>query len=190
MCRCVFPLCLCVNLLFAMDAYRELTAAAEKQLQHPDVDLPHCTPLLRLWHYPSFDSWISFLVYVPAPRYEHSVSSQVVEVIWNQPFDAVRFNDPMKGLAHGLSTTPTITIRQAPISPTQLASLTSSLQKITLPMELDRSIVLDGTILGLATFGMPAAMELTWYPNMEAWSVLTDWATEVRSLLTKFLETK
>ena len=56
--------------------------AAKKQLRDPDVHLPHHTRLLRLWHYPSFDSWISFLIYLPVPRYEHSDSPVVVDVTW------------------------------------------------------------------------------------------------------------
>ena len=170
------------------DGYRkefdDLTTAAKELLRNPDVHLPHLTRLLRIWQYHSFDSWVSLLVYVPVPQYEHSDAPVVLEVNWDRPFDAMRFNDPLKRIAHGLSIKPTITIRQGAMSRELLDSLMSSLQKIALPVTIDRSIVLDGTELGLETFGMLAAMNLSWQPSMKAWSSLTEWANETRTQLT------
>src|SRR6202008_1448513 len=115
-----------------------------RQLQDPEVQLPHHTLLLRLWHYPSFASWTSLLIYVPVARYQQSESPVVIEAVWDRPFDATRFNDPMKGLAHGLSTTPTVTVKQASLSPSLLDSKLRSLEEISLPITIDRSIILDG----------------------------------------------
>ena len=137
------------------EAYREefakLIALAEKRLQYPGVDLPHHQELFRLWRYPSFEQYVSWLVYSPVPRYADLDSPIAVRVSWDRPFDAARFRDPMKGLAHGLSTTPTISLDQAELSRDEFESILSSLQLINLPMVIDRSIVLDGERCGFET---------------------------------------
>jgi hypothetical protein len=75
--------------------FEELSALAEKCLRDPGKHLPYRRMLLRLWRYPSFDQWTSWLVYVPVGRYTESDSPIVVQVIWNRRFDYERFSSPM-----------------------------------------------------------------------------------------------
>ena len=176
-----------------MQSYRkefdELSAAAEVLLQRPKVQLAHHTRLLRLWHYPSFDSWTSVLVYVPVTRYQESESPLVIAATWDRPFDATRFNDPMKGLVHGLSTTPTVTFKQASLSSSLLDSELRRLEQIALPVMLDRSIILDGEEFGIETFGMLHAMRLSWRSSEgEAWLPLHEWSEEMRTFVQRNLE--
>lgn len=169
--------------------FDELRAAAEKQLQDPAGQLPHHSRLLRLWHYPSFDSWTSFLVCVPFARFNQSESPMVVAATWNRQFDATRFNDPMKGLAHGLSSTPTISLKQASLSAATLDSTLRLLEQVALPIVLDRSIVLDGEEFGVETFGMLTAVRVRWHSNPGgAWLPLLDWFEETRTFLQHSLE--
>ena len=165
--------------------FSELSAAAEKQLQHPEVHLPHHSLLLRLWHYPSFAPWTSLLVYVPGIRYEQSESPLVIAATWNRPFDAQRFTDPMKGLAHGLSTAPTITLKQASLSPSLLDVNLRRLEAIALPLILDRSIGVDGAGFGIET----ASVRLRWHASQrEPWLPLREWYEQMQTFLQRSLE--
>ena len=164
------------------EEFAELTALAEKRLQYPDVDLSHHRELFRLWRCPSFEQYVSWLVYSPVPRYADLDSPIAVKVVWDRPFDAARFRDPMKGLAHGLSTEPTISLDQVELSRDELESRLSSLQLINLPVVIDRSIVVDGERCGFETFGV-TGVRLTWSIVPETWKPIVEWASEMTAFL-------
>jgi hypothetical protein len=171
-----------------VEAYRkefdELSALAGNNLRHPKVQPPHHRPLLRLWCYPSFERWTSWLVYVPVQRLTQPDSPIVAEVTWDRPFDVERFTNPLKGLAHGLSSTPTITLKQAGVPSEMLNSQLLSLEQISVPVMVHTSLGLDGEECGLETFGMAAAVRLIWQSNIpEAWQPVVRWAEELRTLL-------
>ena len=69
-------------------------------------------------------------------------------VTWNRRFDYERFSSPTKGLAHGFSTAPTVTLREAEVPLVTLNSQLLSLQQISAPLTIDRSVVLDGEQFG------------------------------------------
>ena len=168
--------------------FEELSALAEKCLRGPAKHRPYHRTLLRLWRYPSFDQWTSWLVYVPVGRYTESDSPIVVEVIWNRRFDYERFSNPMKGLAHGFSTAPTVTLREAEVPLVTLNSQLLSLQQISAPLLIGRSVVLDGEQFGLETFGNTAAFRLSWWSIAEeAWQPIVCWAEETRDFLSSCL---
>jgi hypothetical protein len=142
-----------------------------------------------MWHYPSFASWDSLLIYVPGTRYQESESPRVIETTWDRPFDAMRFNDPMHGLAHGLSTKPTITLKQASLDPALLDSKLRRLEEIAVPIIIDRSIILDGEEFGLETFRTLNAVRMRWRSSRsEAWLPLHKWFEEMRTFLQQNLE--
>jgi hypothetical protein len=153
--------------------FAELTALAEKRLLHPEVDLPHHQEIFRLWRYPSFEQYVTWHVYSSVARYAEPPIA--VKVSWDRPFDVARFRDPMKGLAHGLSTEPTIISNQVELSRNELESKLSSLQSIKLPVVIDRSIVLDGERCGFESFGA-TGVKLTWSTVPESWKSFVQWA--------------
>ena len=164
------------------EEFAELTALAEKRLQYPDVDLPHHHELFRLWRYPSFEPYVSWLVYSPVARYAEVDSPIAVKVSWDRPFDAARFRDPMKGLAYSLSTEPTILLNQVELSRHDLESRLSSLQLIKFPVMIDKSVVLDGERCGFENFGV-TGVRLTWSITPETWKPIVEWADEMTAYL-------
>jgi hypothetical protein len=95
--------------------FAELTALAEKRLLYTEVDLPHHQELFRLWRYPLFEQYVTWHVYSSVARYADPPI--VLKVSCDRTFGVAGFRDPMKGLAHGLSTEPTIISRQVELSP-------------------------------------------------------------------------
>jgi len=169
--------------------FSELSAAAERQLQGREVQVPHHNLLLRLWHYHSFDSCNSLLVYVPVPRYQQSESPLAIAVTWNRPFDATRFTDPMKGLAHGLSTTPTITLKQASLPASLLDLKLHRLEEIALPITMDGYMSVDGEEFGFETFSGGSRVQLRWRSSaVEAWLPLREWFEEMVTFIERNLE--
>jgi hypothetical protein len=167
-----------------------LSARAEGILKGPEVDLPHHKSLLRLWHYPSFDRYVSWLVYGALPRYQKSDSPLVCEVVWDRPFDFQRFSDPLKGLKHGFSPEPTITLKQAEVPPDELELRLTNLREIALPVFIDDgSIGLDGESFGVETFGFKSTVRLMWWSdNYERWNSIVDWFEDMRQFLSMCLE--
>jgi hypothetical protein len=170
--------------------FTELSARAEAYLERPNISLPHHKLLLRLWHYPSFDRHISWLVYSPLSRYLKSDSPLVREVVWDRPFDSQRFSDSLKGLKHGFSLEPTLSFRQAEIPPDELMLKLANLKKIVLPVFVDDgSVGLDGESFGVETFGFKSAVRFVWWSEgYEEWKPLVDWAEDMRRFLSVRLE--
>jgi len=169
--------------------FGELSALAEKQLQYSEVHLPHHKRLFRIWRYPSFEPSISWIVFAPIERYAKVDLPMVVEVKWNRPFDAMRFHEPMKGLAHGLSIAPTLSLRSAPLSRDQLGVRIASLEKIKVPWLSDGSIGVDGESCGFETFAFAATVSITWWSTIpEGWQPMADWAEDTRQFLNEALD--
>ena len=170
--------------------FAELSELAEKQLQFPEVHLPHHKKLFRIWRYPSFEPYVSWIVFAPLERYAKSDSPMVVEVRWNRPFDSIRFHDPIKGVAHGFSISPTVDLRQAELLSNQVESTTANLEKIQVPLMIDESIGIDGESFGFETFGF-AAIRLTWWSiTSDDWQPVVEWAKETREFLSEAVERK
>jgi len=169
--------------------FAELTALAENQLEPHETDLPHHSVLFRLWRYPSFQPYLSWLVYMPRLPYQKTEAPFVLEISWNRPLDSARFTDPMKGIAMGLSVAPTVNRRQAELLQAALDLRLESLQKIRLPVVIDGSVGLDGEIFGLETFGFMTSIRLEWWSETsDEWTPLVSWAKEVREFLLACLE--
>ena len=165
------------------EEFGELTKHAERLLKCPDVDLPHHRELLRLWRFPSFAEYESWLVYTPVARYANVDSPCVVKVSWDRPFDYARFHDPMKGLVHGLALEPAIKLRRSEVSEPELQSRLAGLELINLRLLMHKSITLDGEQFGLESFGEPA-VRITWQSAVpEPWRPLAEWAGGMRRFL-------
>ncbi|HEV7891947.1 MAG TPA: hypothetical protein VGP08_14985 [Pyrinomonadaceae bacterium] len=168
--------------------FGELSARAEELLERPDVRLPHHRPLLRLWHYPSFSHFSSWLVCLPhARRDERPV---VVESVWDRQFDTKRLLEPLEGLKHGFSTEPTISNRRGELPAEELRARVASLRRIAVPPFLeDDMIPLDGDTFGVETYASKAAARLVWWSErQEEWGPLVSWAEAMRSFLVESLD--
>ena len=131
------------------------------------------------------------MLFAPVERYAKLNSPMVVEVKWDRPFDAMRFHDPMKGLAHGFSTAPTMSVREAELLPDELELRIANLESIQVPLMIDGSIGVDGEHFGFEMFGFGAAVPLTWWSNMLAdWQPIVEWSTEMQEFLSAALERK
>jgi hypothetical protein len=168
--------------------FAELSARAEELLERPDVRLPHHRQLLRLWHYPSFSRFSSWLVYLPHARRDET--PVVLESVWNRQFDAERLLTPMEGLRHGFSTEPTISNRRAELPAEELSARVESLRRIVVPPFLeDGTVGLDGDLFGIETYSSKTAVRLRWWTMFyEEWGPLVSWAEAMRSFLVESLD--
>jgi hypothetical protein len=164
--------------------FAALRKSATERLERPEVDLPHHQLRLRLWHYPSFAYWSSWLLYCPLPRYDDIESLIVVRSVWDQMFDAQRFRDPMKGLTYGYSIHPSISLNRSQLSRDRVEPRLSALREITVPVLFDDAVGVDGESFGLEILGFRSSVRLTWWcePSRE-WSALSAWCSEFRCLL-------
>jgi len=167
--------------------FGELSARAAELLERPDVRLPHHAALLRLWHYPSFSRFSSWLVYLPHARRDEA--PVVIESVWDRRFDAARFSGPTEGLKHGFSTEPTMAVRRGELPAEELSGRVASLRRIVVPPFLDDgAIVLDGDAFGVETYASKTAARLSWWSSWyEEWRPLVSWADSMRSFLVESL---
>lgn len=166
----------------------ELSARAEELLERPGVRLPHHTPLVRLWHYPSFARFSSWLVCLPHARRDEK--PVVVESVWDRPLDTKRLLEPLEGLRHGFSTEPTIAVRRGELPAEELGARVESLRRIVVPPFLeDGTVGLDGDLFGVETYSSKAAVRLRWWTMFyEEWGPLVAWAAAMRGFLVEALD--
>lgn len=130
------------------------------------------------------------MLFAPVERYSKSDSPLVVEVKWDRPFDAMRFRDPMSGLAHGFSTAPTVSTRQAELLPDELDLRITNLRKLQVPLMISGSVTVDGAQFGIETFGLGAAVRFSWTNTPAAWRPIVEWLEEMQTFLDAALERK
>ena len=171
--------------------FDELSALAEKQLQHPEGRLPRYQRLFRIWRYPSFEPYVSTMIFAPVQPHAKFDLPLVVEVKWDRPFDVMRFHDPMKGLAHGFLPAPTMSVKEGELLPDELALRIANLEKLQVPLVLDRTVGVDGEHSGFETFGCGSAVRITWWSIMPpAWQPIVEWSKEMQEFLSAALERK
>jgi hypothetical protein len=88
--------------------WHELEAKAEKLLNNPfllpkEAILKFYKPILRLWIYPSFESYIVWIFNEPDFRMIQPKNLIIRQIIWDRNADAQRLNNPLEGLKKGLS---------------------------------------------------------------------------------------
>ena len=141
------------------------------------MHLPHHELVLRLWHYPSFDRYTSWLVY--SPLAQEDANAIVVRSIWEQAFDAHRFIDPLDGLKHGFSSEPSMSLQQVELSREKLAPRLTTLGEIAPAAFVDEpGIAIDGASFGIETAGR----SFTWRDDSSE-SKLIAWCREFREFL-------
>ena len=96
----------------------------------------------------------------------------------------------MKGLQHGFSAEPSISLRQSEVSTEELESRLAALAEIALlPFVDDGSFGTDGETFGIETFGCNTAVSFEWWCEGTAkWNPLIAWAKEFRYFLDECLE--
>src|SRR5262249_43449368 len=129
--------------------FNQLTTQAMCRLERPQDTMPTETvnqlrPYCRLWHYPSFGVYKSWLVFVPYKEKNLGLT-MVRQVFWNRPGDFERFTNPFEGLKRGLSINPTIDVTDATVKLEDLFQELSLLKDICIPISgFAQHIGLDG----------------------------------------------
>lgn len=172
------------------EKFHQLSSRAIEWLEHPSINIPHQTLRLRLWHYPSHYSHAAWFIYTPVPRYQECEVPLVYERVWDYPFDAQRFREPMKGLKHGFSPEPTVSSKQTKISAEALALRLASLEKVVIPTYVDDGVVgVDGERCGVETYDFSSSVCLSWWGDgPETWQPIVEWAAEMRQFLKAYLQ--
>lgn len=165
--------------------FTKLRERAAEGLERPAVHLPHHELVVRLWHYPSFDRYTSWLVYSPLPQKDANAIG--VRAVWEQAFDAHRFIDPLDGLKHGFSSEPSMSLQQVDLSREELEPRLNALGRITPNAFIDDSgVAVDGASFGIETAGR----SFTWRDDSSESNLLIEWCREFRDFLQAYFERK
>lgn len=169
----------------------ELYRRANEALEHPERRWPEVAHrgLLRLWEFPSFDAWTTWLL-VDACRSSSGLPDDgpaLRELTWDQNFDKRRFGDPLFGLQHGLSTAPTLRRRDIALTDQQNRQLVSGLSRLTLPLGARHRVIgVDGTGYGLEFGDYMTKVRLSWWGDQPAeWAPLHRWFWRKRKLIAR-----
>ncbi len=142
-------------------------------------------PVLRLWVYPSYESYTAWTIFRTIPNAAPELTIVRLSA-WDRPFDSRRLREPLEGAKNGFSTEPTFEVRDAVLSPEDVAKLHLE-RKFTISLTTARDVVgLDGTSSGLHTYGFLGGVRLSWWQNgPQEWRELITWSAEIRMFLTE-----
>jgi hypothetical protein len=174
------------------DEFRELEHTARGYLLRPDT-IPSAPSLdawflqFQLWHFPSFTEHRSWAVYQRRERGSRLEHTMLRQTTWDYATDSRRLIDPLLGVSQGFHTSPTIEIRDRPISPEAFDSRIARLRDISFPAFYGRPGGIDGEFFGMA-FPPPASVVWWWCDGPASWRTLIDWAAEMRHWLTSIAE--
>ena len=174
--------------------FRNLENLATGYLQFPHSiptagDLSRWQFCLRLWHSPSFAESRAWGLYQHHERGSRQIQSMVRQVTWDQPSDADRLFRPLIGLMEGFHSSPTIEVRDRPISTTDLESRLNELAGFDFPAFATRGIGIDGERFGIEHPNHGTIVQW-WREGPEAWRGLTSWASAVREWLASVAATE
>lgn len=141
--------------------------------------------VLRLWNYPSFGVYTSWVVYRISPAGEE-LEYIVEEKVWDRPSDAQRMFDPLVGSQHPLkfSVSTTISTRSTVLLKSKVVQMLEELSSLRFrPFCDDGSFGLDGETFGVETFGFQKTL-IEWRCDGPAeLQELARWAQKARSQL-------
>lgn len=149
----------------------------EEYLKQLGKDFQPFVCVLRLWKYPTFAEYSSYLVFKPAG---HLAKSEflLVTVIWNRPEELRNFSDPTNGLKYRLSSSvdPLITFHHTWLEPDVVLNSLQSLQCLNCqPFPDCSSINLDGIITGIEVQSSSQQTSFSWINNGPSqWGELID----------------
>lgn len=135
-----------------------------------------------LWHFPAFGDFRSWSLI------KKSNAGLLREATWRRLADVNRFHDPLQGLAKGLSTQPTIEIKDERLGSDLLKVVNDGLDELAkqiFVMPKSNAIGLDGEIFGVHCERLNPETAEWWCNGPSEWKRLIEWATETRGLLAK-----
>lgn len=153
----------------------------------PSEPLLFARPQLRLWHYPAFFVWTTWMVF-EQPANEHSLLAR--RVIWDSPYDHSRFSDPLEGVRQGFSAPPTLTVDDASTIDNALQPFLHELGRQPIPVVTPHpSIGLDGETFGFQSYGSSATIRLQWWHDgPKEWRPLIEAIGRIRDFLDSLFE--
>jgi hypothetical protein len=147
--------------------WRELMGSAEDLLNHPERIEPapsgKLRPAIRLWRYPAFGSWNSWLLFTPLVKYDPKGLPVLRTVEWAQDEDGSRLLSPMEGLRLGFHTRPSVTVKDCTLLPPLVDDLLEQLRIINLAAFAAGPGGCDGTIFGVETLDPFCSARVSWW---------------------------
>ncbi len=186
------------------DEQAELERCAVAKLKaafdlEPRDALSGVSPLVRLWRYPSFEPYRSWLICTSLPelnviaqtakvRVANSIDqlTKVRQVIWDRPHDMERLIDPMVGLRCGFGSEPqALKVRDVVLTSAGLLEWFQKGKSLPMPSwQHEGSAGCDGETFGFESYGFLGRLCVEWWCDGPLdWKPFTDWVAEGRSLL-------
>jgi hypothetical protein len=147
--------------------WQGLIRAALERLDRPERIEPlpaaNVQPAIRLWRYPAFASWTSWLLFTPSPNRGPKGSPVLRTVEWAQQEDASRLFSPMEGLKLGFDFRPSVSIKHSTLPLEEVTFLLEQLRSIKVAVFTKPRIGLDGTSFGLETVDPFCSARVEWW---------------------------
>ena len=141
---------------------------------------------LRLWHYPSFEPYVAWLLY----RHRTEKSCLLREVVWDKPDEANRMLNPLEGIKRGFIIKPRFRIRDVEIDKEEIDHRLGELQRIEMPVFIENSAFgLDGESSGIARGNGFLDTRISWWcEGPPEWKTVTSWFYHTKTYLETQLE--
>jgi hypothetical protein len=176
-------------------AWAELEARAQRVLEHakevePREPVRRYGSILRLWHYPAMGPQTAWTILRPGRKKAAEVQPLVREVAWDRIPDMKRLFDPLEIPKWGLSSTPTIQLREAALPKMELQTLLGAAADLAVPVVVfSHTVGLEGEYFGLENYEVSPSVRLQWWcEGPIEWRHFTDWFHRVRSFLVQHLD--
>ncbi len=170
---------------------KELEENAMQILDNPEL-LPKDSafnfwnPILRLWVYPSFETYKVWVFYEANYQTIKLTDISIREITWDRLADLERLMNPLEGLKKGFDTKPQIESKSVKIEAESFKDIFNSLQNIDFPAfaNYKRNIGVDGVYYGIETIDFTHNTTVSWwsvYPK--EWEKLIEWFEKVTNFL-------
>ena len=148
--------------------WQESMRAALKRLDRPERIEPlpsgKVQPAIRLWRYPAFESWTSWLLFTPSPGSGPKDSPVLRTVDWAQQEDVSRLLSTMEGLKLGFHFRPSVSINDTTLPLEEITPLVDQLRGIKAAVFTTMSnIGTDGTFYGVQTLDPFCSTRVSWW---------------------------
>lgn len=137
-------------------------------------DVAHPSLIIRLHVEPAFGDFASRYVFAD----DDETTFLLRKTVWQRPFDAQRFTQPLMGLKHGWHSEPTVSIAMKPLPASMIAALLREARAMSAPdPDTKRGVSLDGTPHSLYMAGAFGEHTYAWNAiNVpQGWNDLAAW---------------
>lgn len=117
----------------------------------------------RLWEYPAFADFTSWIVQDWGAAALHSETLTVYQIVWNRARDLLGFADPLEGVKQGFGAPPTISTITRTIEADNLSPMLQDLATVGIRTAMiHEAVVLDGVEMGIHIEGANISIRATW----------------------------